>query len=108
MPTISSTFKDKLRSDKPTGKNIFPDKRTTDLNSSLEKLDRHLCSWAQVSNLSILLPDTLAWASEDPATSLQTCRSLILDQLYWPSQGAAIVFTSSGARTVLNDGGVGY
>ncbi len=68
VPTISSTVKDKLRSDKPTGKNIFSDKRTRDLNSSLEKLDRQLRYGAQVPNLSILLSDTLARASEDPAT----------------------------------------
>ena len=40
--------------DKPTRTNIFPDKPTKDLNSSLEKLDRHLRQGAKVSNMSIV------------------------------------------------------
>lgn len=118
MPSISSVVKDRLRSGKSAGKSCFPDKHSRDLNSSLEKLDCQLRYGAQVTNFSVLLSDTLARASEDPSLidpdllpvmfkfmddCLGTCvqafatgsaittslrRSLVLDQLYWPSQGS--------------------
>ena len=118
VPAISSEVKDKLRSELGTRKHIFPDKHTRDLNKSLEKLDRHMRHGAQVSNFSILLSDVLARASEDPSLvdqdrlpvmfkflddCLSSCllefatgaaitsslrRSLVLDNLYWPSQGS--------------------
>ena len=116
VPTILSKVEVMLWSDKPTLTNIFPDKHTKDLNSSFEKLDRHLGYGAKVAIMSILLLETHARASKDPTTvdqellpvmfsflddCLSSClqsitrslamatslrRSLFLDQLYWPSQ----------------------
>ena len=97
---------------------VFPDKPSKELNKMLENADRHLCHRAKVSSFSLLLSDSLARISEDPTSvdpdllqtmfkfmddCLSSClrefavgsaittsirRFMILDNMFWPPQGA--------------------